>query len=165
MIEYWIWTDRMKWIKRRKTKKCFFCEAAKLGRKTKRLNILYKSKNVLVLMNSYPYNTGHLLVAPTKHITDFGRLSNEEIKEIFVIVKKCLKILKRALKPSGFNIGLNIGKFSGASIEDHLHIHIVPRFKTDFGFIEVVSKTKVMPEYLKKTYERLMKYKKIFYED
>ena len=164
MIEYWVWIDRMKWVKK-KVKKCFFCEAAKNKKCAKKFKILYKNKNVLVLMNSYPYNTGHLLVAPIKHIADFDELGNEEIKEIFIVVKKCVKILKKALKPDGFNIGLNIGKFSGASIENHLHIHIVPRFKTDFGFIEVVSKTKVMPEYLEKTYERLMKYEKIFEEE
>lgn len=164
MIESWIFTNRMKWLesKKKKYRGCLFCKVANGKEKAK---ILFKDEDVFVMMNKFPYNTGHLMVVPTKHVKSIEGLSSEEITKIFNIVKKCVKILKISLKPKGFNIGMNIGKYSGASIENHLHIHIVPRFRTDFGFIEVISKTKVMPESLDETFEKLMKHKKIFEKD
>lgn len=164
MIKSWIFSDRMKWLKERKRKYngCLFCN---VGKGRKKAKILYKDKDVFVMLNAFPYNTGHLMVVPTKHIKSIEELSDDEIKKIFMIVKRCVKILKISLKPTGFNIGTNIGKYSGASIENHLHIHIVPRFKTDFGFMEVISKTKVIPEILDETFEKLMKYKEIFEKD
>ncbi|MEM5779090.1 MAG: HIT domain-containing protein [Candidatus Aenigmatarchaeota archaeon] len=164
MIESWIFTNRMKWLeeKKRRYKGCLFCKVA-IGKE--KAKILFKDKDVLVMMNTFPYNTGHLMVAPVKHIKSIDDLSDEEIKKLFAIVKRCIKILRISLKPTGFNIGINMGKYSGASIENHLHIHIVPRYKTDFGFMEVVSKTKVMSESLNETFERLMKHKEIFEKD
>ncbi|MEM5812817.1 MAG: HIT domain-containing protein [Candidatus Aenigmatarchaeota archaeon] len=161
MIESWIFANRMRWLRNKKVKykECLFCKVVRGEEKAK---ILFRDKDLFVMMNKFPYNTGHLMVAPTKHIKSLEDLSDEEIKKLFVIVKRCVKILKISLKPVGFNIGINMGKYSGASIENHLHIHIVPRFKTDFGFMEVVSKTKVIPESLNKTFERLIKHKEIF---
>lgn len=164
MIESWIISNRMEWLKskKNKNKSCLFCKITKGKEDAK---ILFKDKDIFVMLNKFPYNTGHLMVVPIKHVKSIEELSNEEIKKLFTFVKKCIKILRISLRPQGFNIGINIGKYSGASIENHLHLHIVPRFKTDFGFMEVISKTKVLPESLEATFEKLKKHEKIFYEE
>jgi len=107
-------------------------------------------------MNRYPYANGHLMVAPNRHVGSLDELGEGEIADVMGLVKKSLYTLRRALKPDGFNVGLNIGKVAGAGVEDHIHFHIVPRWNGDTNFMPVVSGTKVMPEYLEKTYERLI---------
>lgn len=164
MFESYLFSPiRMKWIKGKRMKKikgCIFCRIAK-GDKSIPQKILYKDNNLIVLMNMFPYNTGHLQVIPTKHVENFDELSDEEIEKLFVMVKKCVKLLKKVLKPKGFNIGINLGgDVAGASI-GHFHIHIVPRFERDFGFMEVVGKTKVMPCDIESVYKELKKEIKI----
>jgi diadenosine tetraphosphate (Ap4A) HIT family hydrolase len=115
----------------------------------------------MVIMNIFPYNTGHLQVIPVKHATALEELDDKTVSELFVLVKKCLKLLKKVLGPEGFNIGINQGEnVAGASIP-HLHIHIVPRYRNDFGFMEIIAKTKVLPESVDETYEKLLKNVKI----
>ena len=156
----WIYTNRIAWVTRKKRSKgCLFCRIAR-GDKRIPARILHKDEHLLVVMNEFPYNTGHLIVTPIKHVKNLDELSEEEIAKLFLMVRRCIKLLKKALKPRGFNVGLNIGEFAGASVE-HLHVHIVPRFKTDFGFMEIVARTKVMPESLEETCKRLMRYAKI----
>ncbi len=157
---HYIWTNRLKWIKRKKDfKSCLFCDF--ISGKVKYRYVLFKGKNIWIIMNKFPYNTGHLMVLPVKHVESLEELNNNEIKELFVAVKESMKILKKALNPLGFNIGINIGEEAGASIK-HLHVHIVPRFKRDVGFMEVISSTKIMPEPLEKTFKKLRKHFKKF---
>lgn len=124
-------------------------------RKDKENLILHRSSHSFIIMNRYPYANGHLMVAPNRHVASLDELGEGEMADIMGLVKKSLHTLRRALKPDGFNVGLNIGKVAGAGVEDHIHFHIVPRWNGDTNFMPVVSGTKVMPEYLEKTYERL----------
>lgn len=150
----------MKWVGKSHSG-CTLCKIAKGESISK---VLFKNKNIIVIMNIFPYNTGHLQVMPIRHVSTLDELSDDEIFELFRMVKRCVRLISKVLKPEGFNIGMNIGEFSGASIADHLHIHIVPRYKTDFGFMEILAETKVMPEKLEETYKRLMKHAKILSE-
>lgn len=161
MYRYWLNSpSRMKWVKRKHGKGCLFCKIAKGDKKT-RAEILYKDKKFMVIMNIFPYNTGHLQVSPVKHVTALEGLDDKDVSAMFILVKKCVKVLKRVLKPMGFNIGINQGgDIAGASVQ-HLHIHIVPRFKRDLGFIDIIGGTKVLPEPVDKTYKRLKKYVKM----
>lgn len=159
MYESWLYTKRLRWLTKSKPKSCIFCKIAKRSKKVQS-KVLHRDSDVMVIMNMFPYNTGHLQVVPTRHVTTLEKLSKEESGKLFEMTIKCIKLLKKVLKPVGFNIGLNMGKASGASIS-HLHVHIVPRFKTDFGFMEIIGRTKVMPENIEKIYKKLMKDAKI----
>jgi ATP adenylyltransferase len=109
-------------------------------------------------MNIFPYNPGHLMIAPYRHIGDFEKLNNEEIEEIFEFLKKSIEILKKVYSPDGFNVGLNIGKIAGAGFYEHIHFHIVPRWAGDTNFMPVIGNTKVISEELKRTYKKIKKY-------
>lgn len=159
MYESWLYTDRVKWLTKNKLKGCLFCRIIK-GDKKVPSKILYRNEDVMVMMNLFPYNAGHLEVMPTSHVVNLEELPKEQFSKLFEMVRRCTKLLKKVLKPIGFNIGLNIGNVAGASVS-HLHVHIVPRFKTDFGFMETIARTKVMPESIDKIYKNLMKEIKI----
>ena len=133
---------------------CILCQ--KPGESDDEANrILYRGQHNFMIMNAFPYNPGHLMVAPYRHTADLQDLTDEEAKEHFDIVKKGLALLKEAMKPSGFNIGLNVGKVAGAGIAEHIHTHIVPRWQGDTNFMPVLSDTKVTSEALSGTYKRL----------
>ncbi|MEM5875517.1 MAG: HIT domain-containing protein [Candidatus Aenigmatarchaeota archaeon] len=152
-LEY-IWTNRMKWIlKKSKDKRCLLCSIARGKTKAK----ILKEGEFYVIMNNFPYTTGHLLIFPKKHVSSIEELNDEELMKLMKTIKFCIIKLKKCLKPKGFNIGCNIGKVAGASVK-HLHFHIVPRFGSDAGFVEIVSSTKVMPEPIEKTYKKIKKY-------
>jgi len=106
-------------------------------------------------MNTYPYNPGHLMIAPYQHIASLEQLTDEELHEHFEIVSRSIKILKQVFNPGGFNIGINMGKVAGAGIDDHFHTHIVPRWQGDSNFMPVISDARVVPEALAETYEKL----------
>jgi ATP adenylyltransferase len=106
------------------------------------------------MMNKYPYNNGHLMVVPRRHCTDLESLSNTESLELLHLVKISIQVLKSSLSPHGFNIGINMGKVGGAG-EEHLHFHIVPRWAGDTNFMPILGETKIVPEYLANTYEKL----------
>jgi ATP adenylyltransferase len=105
-------------------------------------------------MNKFPYNNGHLMVVPKRHCIDLDQLNDEEFQELFYLLKVSKQVLKECLHPHGFNIGINIGKVGGAG-EDHIHFHIVPRWTGDTNFMPVLSETKIIPDYLEKTYHKL----------
>tara|TARA_B100000900_G_scaffold404827_1_gene413680 strand:+ start:562 stop:1059 length:498 start_codon:yes stop_codon:yes gene_type:complete len=119
--------------------------------------ILHRDKNCYVIMNYYPYNNGHLMVVPYKEVDRFEDLEDDELSEIIVLSKKIMKILRRNFSCDGFNFGANVGEGSGASIQSHLHYHIVPRWKSDTSFMPVIGNTKVMPQTLHDTYDQLFK--------
>lgn len=159
MYDSHLWTKRLKWIKGKKFKGCIFCGIVE-GNKKIPQKVIYKNKDLAVIMNLFPYNVGHLQVIPARHVKSPEDMTDEEIKILFSMVKKVMKMQRKALNPVGFNIGINVGDVAGASIE-HFHIHIVPRYKHDSGFMESTCSTKVMPESLDITYRKLMKYVEI----
>lgn len=152
-----IWAPwRMKYILSEKSETCLFCEKA--GQKKDKENyILLRGKEAFIILNTFPYNNGHLMVVPHRHLAELEELSQEELSELTSLVMKGVAGLKQALNPDGFNIGLNLGKAAGAGIEGHLHVHIVPRWSGDNNFMPVVADTKVIMESLQDTYRKLLK--------
>jgi ATP adenylyltransferase len=107
------------------------------------------------MLNKYPYNNGHLLVAPKRHAREFSLLSEEEYVDLSRLLKACIDITAKELHPGGFNLGMNLGKCAGAGIEEHLHWHVVPRWEGDTNFMPVVGDVRVLPEHLAESYDRL----------
>jgi len=120
--------------------------------------ILFRGERSFIIMNRYPYNNGHLMIAPNRHVGDLLQLSDDELIELIKTVKLAVKALKSEYNPDGFNIGLNLGRAAGAGLEDHLHIHVIPRWVGDTNFMPIISETKTIPELLTESYSRLKKY-------
>jgi len=137
----------------KKKKVCIFCKKP-MEKKDEENLILFQSDYAFVIMNKFPYNNGHLMVVPKRHCIDLDQLGSEEFQELSYLLKASTQILKECLHPNGFNIGMNIGKVGGAG-EEHIHFHIVPRWTGDTNFMPVLSETKIIPEYLEKTYQQL----------
>lgn len=133
---------------------CIFCEAAHDDDNRHNL-VLTKSSTSMIMMNRYPYAGGHLMVIPYRHTASLNDLNDGELLDLMITVRTAQNCIHVALKPNGFNIGMNCGSTAGAGIADHLHIHIVPRWNGDTGFISVVGDTRVIPEDLDTTYVRL----------
>ena len=144
----------MEYIERPSETGCILCQ--KPGEQNDEANlILYRGQSNFIILNTFPYNPGHLMIAPYRHTANLQDLSEDEAKEHFDIVRKSVELLTKALKPAGFNVGLNLGRVAGAGIEEHLHTHIVPRWQGDANFMPVLSNTKVIPEALAATYKKL----------
>jgi ATP adenylyltransferase len=140
-----------------KMKNCVFCEAQKKDNDEEAL-ILYRGKHNFVILNRFPYTTGHLMVAPYRHLRNFEKAPKEIVIETAELVQLVLRILKKCYKPHGFNVGLNLGHSAGAGVADHFHLHIVPRWTGDANFMPIIGETKVFCEDLKTTYYRLKPY-------
>lgn len=119
--------------------------------------ILARGEYSFVIMNRYPYSTGHLMVVPYRHTRDFASLSTEEAVEMTALAQRAVLTLRKVLRPDAFNLGMNLGRTAGAGIADHIHMHIVPRWNGDTNFMSVTAETKVLPEALSVTYDRLIK--------
>jgi len=145
---------RLKYILGKK-EGCIFCDKIKED-KDKENYVILRGKTAFAILNTFPYNNGHLMVAPYKHVPDFDGLEESELGELMALVKKCTQVLKKALKPEGFNIGANIGKISGAGVEGHIHIHVVPRWGGDTNFVYTVGDTRIIPESLDDTFNKLL---------
>ncbi len=117
--------------------------------------ILWRGERVFVMMNLYPYNSGHVMIVPVREVANYEDLTEEEQTELSLTLARVIQWLKKALKPEGFNVGMNIGKVSGAGIPEHLHIHVVPRWAGDTNFMPTTCETKVISEALKDTYYRI----------
>ena len=150
-----IWAPwRMEYIQMKKTEGCILCE--KPGQDNDAANhILYRGGRNFVIMNKYPYNPGHLMVAPYRHVASPEELTAEERHEHFDMVSRGIEVLKQVFKPDGFNLGINVGKVAGAGIEGHVHTHIVPRWQGDTNSMPVISDVRVIPEALDETYQKL----------
>jgi len=135
---------------------CFLCDAI-INNTDRESLLLFRSKQTFVIMNRYPYNNGHLLVSPNKHIADLDDLTLEELTELFDLVRRAKGWLSKAYKPHGFNIGVNIGHVAGAGLPEHVHVHIVPRWDGDVNFMPVLGGVKVIPEGLQSSYDQLRK--------
>lgn len=132
---------------------CVFCAKVNSGADEENL-VLHRATKCFVMLNLYPYNNGHLLVAPNRHAPDLDALEDDEMLEMLVTTKKMVRAL-RSFNPEGFNIGVNLGQTAGAGIPGHFHIHIVPRWNGDTNFMPVLSDVKVISESLETTYRKL----------
>ena len=133
---------------------CIFCDLPAKGDDAATL-ILSRGERAFVLMNSFPYNPGHLMVAPFRHTGEFEDLHGDELADIDALLKRSLRALREEMEPQGFNIGMNLGRVAGAGIPDHVHWHVVPRWNGDTNFMPVVGQTRVLPELLEETYRKL----------
>ncbi|MCB1196438.1 HIT domain-containing protein [bacterium] len=129
-----------------KSGECIFCNA--LEGNSKDNHIIIIRDTCFALLNKYPYNSGHLMVAPKKHTDDLALLSRDELADMMELTRDCKQLLTSVMNPHGFNIGINLGRVAGAGILDHIHIHIVPRWNGDTNFMPVIGDTKVLPQSL-----------------
>lgn len=147
---------RMKYIQQGEVEGCIFCDKPKENRDKENL-ILWRGKTAFIMLNSFPYNPGHLMIAPFKHTADMYDLGEDELLEISQLLRYSVRLLTAEMNSDGFNLGVNLGRPAGAGIEDHLHWHVVPRWNGDTNFMPVIGETKVLPESLEATYEKLKK--------
>ncbi|WP_457750507.1 HIT family protein [Thermococcus sp.] len=147
---------RIEYIRSPKHDGCIFCDFPKENRDEERL-ILYRGEYSFVIMNNYPYNPGHVMIAPYRHVGRWEDLTDEELLEIMKLSQMMIKVLKKVMSPQGFNMGVNLGRVAGAGIDDHVHLHIVPRWNGDTNFMPVIADTKVIPESLEEAYKELKK--------
>lgn len=137
-----------------KRKGCIFCDLPRSD-DLRAVLVLAVTRSSLVMLNRYPYNSGHLMVAPHRHTADLGRLTRAERGEMHDVLMHTIEILSRELAPDGMNVGMNLGAAAGAGIADHLHWHVVPRWMGDTNFMPAIGSVKVMPQHLLNTYDRL----------
>jgi ATP adenylyltransferase len=150
-----IWAPwRIEYIRSKKPQECIFCQKQKEDRDAENY-ILARGKKNFVLLNLYPYNPGHIMVAPYRHLSDLQDLTDDELFEHFDMVRKSVSALRNEYNPQGFNIGMNLGNAAGAGIEDHIHTHVIPRWNGDTNFVTVVSDLRVIPHALDATYAEL----------
>ena len=150
-----IWAPwRIEYILMEKPEGCVLCEKPEED-KDEQNYILYRGDKNFIILNSYPYNPGHLMVAPYRHTGNLEELTEEERNEHFEMVSRAIRALREAFNPGGFNIGANIGKVAGTGIDDHFHSHIVPRWQGDTNYVPVLADVRVLPEALAETYQRL----------
>jgi ATP adenylyltransferase len=133
---------------------CIFCAAAADPDDCKRLTV-HRAERCFVILNRYPYTSGHVMVAPYEHIATLEALPAETAAEMMHLAQRCESILRAAYRPEGLNIGMNIGKCAGAGVAGHVHLHALPRWAGDANFMTVTGETRVLPEDLETTYERL----------
>src|SRR5262249_41743565 len=129
-------------------------DAADTGHDRQNL-VLFRTEFVFVILNRYPYNSGHLMVAPYEHTGDFVRLEPTTAAELMSVAQRSVDALRQVYTPEGFNLGMNLGRSAGAGVPDHLHLHVVPRWNGDTNFMPLIGETKVLPESLDQTYDRL----------
>jgi len=151
-----IWAPwRLEYIQGAKAEGCIFCAAAG-GADDRRALVVARGRTCFVMMNLYPYNSGHMMVVPNRHRSRLAELDDEELGELLRYSDYCVRVLEHVMRPDGHNIGMNLGRAAGAGIEDHLHIHVVPRWIGDTNFMPVLGDVKVIPEHLEATYRRLV---------
>jgi len=151
-----LWRDwRMAYIEsaRGLDEECIFCELPE--REPEEAFVLRRTSEAFVLMNLYPYNPGHLLVAPLRHTGSLEDLGAEEMRQAGELMQMSVKVLQEVLSPDGFNVGMNLGRVAGAGYPGHLHWHIVPRWAGDANYMPIVGETRVLPELVGATFEKL----------
>ncbi|MCM8779772.1 MAG: HIT domain-containing protein [Candidatus Omnitrophica bacterium] len=157
-----IWAPwRIKYIHAKKKKGCIFCAALK----EKNNFVITRNKFSFSMLNTFPYNNGHIMISPNRHTGKLESLSEIEALDLFKTLLETKKLLDKTLSPQGYNIGINIKEAAGAGVTGHLHIHIVPRWKADTNFMSVCSDTKVISQSLKELYSKLKKQVRNNYRD
>lgn len=135
---------------------CFLCDAGEASPDRDEANLVVaRGERAFVILNLYPYNTGHLMVAPFRHVGELDELTLEEFDEIWMWTRRSVAAHREASQPHGFNIGINLGTVAGAGVPGHFHLHVVPRWGGDTNFMPVIGDTKVLPELLSETYAKL----------
>lgn len=134
---------------------CLFCTKARQRNDRENL-ILYRGTRTYTILNLYPYNNGHLLVVPYQHTRNVDELDDETLADIMLEVKRAVRALQKAMSPDGYNMGINIGRSAGAGVDNHVHMHVVPRWVGDSNFMPVVGETRLIPEDPQTTYDRLL---------
>ena len=145
---------RIEYILGPKPDTCVFCLPESTAQDEERL-VLHRGGRAFVIMNRYPYNNGHIMVCPFRHVSELTELSREETHEIMDLVQLCSGILKQHFNCEGINVGLNLGKAAGAGIGEHLHFHLVPRWNGDSSFIAVMDDVRTVPQHIRETYKAL----------
>lgn len=146
---------RIRYVLAPKPKDCVFCSAVK-GNEREML-VVFKAENSFVIMNRNPYNPGHVMVCPNRHVPSTEDLSDAELLEIMKLVNLSITAIRQSMNPEGFNLGVNLGRVAGAGIAEHLHFHVVPRWSGDTSFMPVLADVQVIPEALEESYEKLKK--------
>lgn len=136
---------------------CVFCTLPREEEDRKNL-ILYRAERIFVILNKYPYNNGHLMVVPHRHVSDFTSLTDEELLEMNRYAQHAVSALTETYRPDGYNLGMNLGQAAGAGIKDHLHLHVVPRWGGDTNFLPVIGETKAMPQHLLSSFDAMKPY-------
>lgn len=153
MKQFWSpW--RIEYILGPKPDACVFCLPERTDEDEERL-VLYRGRAVFVIMNKYPYNNGHLMVLPYRHVMHFCDLTQDEAYGLMTLLQHCTAIVQKCFSPHGVNIGMNLGEAAGAGIREHLHFHLVPRWNGDSSFMAVMDEVHVIPEHLHSTYGKL----------
>jgi len=152
----YLWSPwRMKYIMdKEKSPECVFCDAL-LQQDDEKFLILYRGTRAFIMLNRYPYTSGHLMVLPFKHVPSYEDLDSETRAEIMELINQATDLLRKTYQPHAFNIGANIGEDAGAGIAPHLHFHLVPRWRGDSNFMSVTGQTRVLPEELNESFQRL----------
>jgi ATP adenylyltransferase len=143
---------------------CIFCNRSGV-KESRQALVLARTAHSIVMLNKYPYNNGHLLLAPQQHEKDLSKLSISENADLNEALRRAVDIVRRVLNPAGINLGMNLGKCAGAGVEDHLHWHVVPRWDGDTNFMPVIAETRVMPQHLLESYDRLAPHFEIFHRE
>ena len=133
---------------------CVFCALPARGEDESTF-ILHRARLNFVILNIYPYTSGHLMIVPFEHTADFNGLAKETSDELMDLAKRAQAVLREAYRPEGFNLGMNLGRVAGAGVSDHLHLHVLPRWSGDANFMTTVGETRVIPEDLRTTFEKL----------
>jgi ATP adenylyltransferase len=136
---------------------CVFCRAVEKDSDREYL-IVYRGQLNFVILNLYPYTSGHLMIVPYEHTASLAQVSSDTTTEMMELAKIAQRALETEYRPEGFNIGMNLGKSAGAGVAEHLHLHVVPRWTGDANFVSIVGETRVLPEELATTYDRLKKH-------
>lgn len=145
---------RIKYVEVKKPEGCIFCDKSAADDDEENL-ILHRDQLGFIILNAFPYNNGHLMAAPYRHVGAIADLSDEEKLQLMQLVDLAIGVISRTMSPDGFNVGINLGRVAGAGVVDHVHIHVVPRWNGDTNFMPVIADTKVLPEALSSTYKKL----------
>lgn len=136
---------------------CIFCDKVSADPANDRDNLLlWRGERAFIALNLYPYANGHMLIAPYEHTSQLEAVDPETSKEMMVLVGKGIRALKQVMNPQGYNMGANLGRVAGAGVEDHIHLHLVPRWNGDTNFMPVLADIRMIPELLPQTYDALL---------
>ena len=157
MPEKRLWAPwRLEYIKGPKDGECIFCVGPESGDDRTKY-VVRRGEHCFTMLNAYPYNNGHLMVSPYRHVASIEELEGPELVELMTLTQESLGALRRAYAPEGFNLGVNQGKIAGAGVEHHVHLHVVPRWGADTNFMPVVGDTRVLPQSLEDSFDDLSK--------
>ncbi len=152
----YLWSPwRYRYVTTARGDECIFCRAAASAADDEQNLVVHRGRHNFVLLNRYPYTSGHLMIAPYQHVASLEGAGSETLAELILLAQESERHLREIYKPQGLNLGMNLGESAGAGIADHIHLHVLPRWSGDTSFITTVSETRVLPEDLAVTYEKL----------